>query len=102
MKNHPLSPEEKADRALENFQEIKPVEPSAIFDSKMFTRFEKESVKSVTPKWFWAAALVILAINVIAGYNYASSSSIETTSETLQSNVIGSYYFQGGTDWYSQ
>jgi hypothetical protein len=101
MKEHPLSPEEKAERILENFGRIKSVEPSSDFDSRMAARFDSEfSVRVKTPKWFWAAAAAILIINAAVAYNYSGSTS--KSAETKTSNTIASYYFQGGTDWYQQ
>lgn len=102
MKNHPTSPEEKTNQALESFEGLQRVEVPDGLEAKMFARFDLEfPAVSKTPKWFWAAALLLLAINVVAVMNYSGVIKRETASHSINDiHSLGSYYFQGGTDWY--
>ncbi|CAN5186277.1 hypothetical protein BH09BAC5_BH09BAC5_26820 [soil metagenome] len=105
MKNHPLTPEQKADLALESLERIQQSELPEGFDEKMFARFDSEFTKAKTPKWFWIAASVILMVNLFAAYNSTVSASASTsdvkTDNSNSINNVSTYYFQGGTDWYN-
>jgi hypothetical protein len=101
MKNPSASPEERADQALESFDGLQRVGVPDGLEEKMFARFELEFPQvSKTPKWFWAAALLLLAINIVAIMNYSGINKKETASSNSGIHSIASYYFQGGTDWY--
>ncbi len=101
MKNHPLSPEEKADHALESLEGINFSELPFGFDERMFARFDSEFSKSKTPKWFWAAASVILIVNLFVAFNSSNSTTTTAKTETNSINTVSSFYFQGGSDWYN-
>lgn len=93
MKNK-LLPEEKAEQALGSFDGIVLPDLPAGFEERMFARMDEEFFKVKVPKWFWAAAAVLLLINVSIAWKFSGST------EPTQ-NSIASYYFRGGTDWYN-
>ena len=99
MENKRLSSEEKANLALESLDGIQSIEIPNGLEEKMLARFENESVKSKTPKWFWAAAVLLLAINVgaVCKYSFSNNSSEQnsTSSNTMPQKEIGTYYFGG-------
>lgn len=108
MKHNASSPEEKAELALGSFEGIHAVEVPSALEAKMLARFENEfPAKSRTPKWFWAAAVLLLAINITAAVNYSKTSIVPTetpSTETKTSGGINSFaneFFQGGNDIYS-
>jgi hypothetical protein len=105
MKNNNLSPEEKANLALESLDGIHSVEIPNGLEERMLARFDSEfSAKSKTPKWFWAAAVLLLAINIGVVFNYSRSTNSTETSSTKSTTGITSFvseYFQGGKDFYS-
>jgi hypothetical protein len=97
MERNHLSPEEKAEQALQNFEGIKQAELPADFEAKMFARFDAEFAPVKTPKWFWAAAAVLLVVNLTAAFTVSNNQSEKQTV-----NSVTSFYFKGGTDWYQE
>ena len=97
MKNESLTPEQQADRTLESLDGITRAEVPAGLEEKLFARLVPQVVAR-TPKWFWAAAAVLLAVNVVAAFR--GSEGKASGGNGLKS--VGSYYFQGGSDWFSQ
>src|SRR3954468_191945 len=103
MKNQNGSPEEKADFTLESLEGMQQVEIPGGLEEKMFARFDREfSAVAKTPKWFWAAAVLLLAINLVAVAHYSGTTKKEISAARSTTGIddVASYYFQGGTDWY--
>jgi hypothetical protein len=96
MKNN-LTPEEKAEHALTSLDGILLQDPPAGFRDKMFARMDREFFNQKVPKWFWAAAAVLLLVNISIAWKFSGSST-----EATPKNTLASYYFRGGTDWYNQ
>lgn len=96
MKNESLTPEQKADLALESLHGMTRAEVPAALEEKLFARLAKHAAAR-TPKWFWAAAVVLLAVNVVAAFH----GSEEKRSGGNELKSVGAYYFPGG-DWFSQ
>ena|ERR1041385_6442577 len=108
MTSKNLTAEEKANLAMESLEGMHSVEVPDGMEERMLARFENEfAAKSKTPKWFWAAAVLLLAINITAAISYSKSSGVsaETPSTEIKTstgiNSFAGEFFQNGNDIYS-
>ena len=85
------TPEENADLALASLDGLQRADVPPGLEEKLLARFDREfSVKAapMATGWFWAAATVLLAVNIFAVVKYTSASK-----ETAGIQEVASYYF---------
>ena len=90
------TPEKETEFTLNSLDGLQRVEIPFHLEEKIFSRWNGES-KMKIPKWFRAAAVLLVICNVAVGVNYFTKNSETKSSFTIsaqQKNPVGEYYFQ--------
>lgn len=82
------TPGEKADLALASLDGLQRADVPPMLEAKLLARFDAEFSVKPALKWFWAAAAILLAVNIVAAVKYTSVSN-----ETTGPQQVASYYF---------
>ncbi len=82
------TPGEKADLALASLDGLQRADVPPMLEAKLLARFDAEFSVKPALKWFWAAATILLAVNIFAVVKYTSASK-----EAAGVQEVASYYF---------
>lgn len=83
------APEENADLALASLDGLQRADVPPGLEEKLMARFDAEFSVRAAPKWFWAAAAVLLAVNIFAALKFTG----EPSKETSGPEQLAGYYF---------
>ncbi|MBI3509121.1 MAG: hypothetical protein HY064_00540 [Bacteroidetes bacterium] len=101
--------EKEARMTMESLENIFPAEVPLHLEKKFLEKLELEKRSSGRAmKFFWAAAVILFAVNAFAAFNYLdspgevpkSNTSNSSTDKTMNAKLLGKYYFDNTSSWY--